>query len=152
MKLFERFEELSRAIKSMNAQAANTRDIPTILLHDYVHYCDVQAFLHACTHSLRFSPAQLDSWLDFFYRDTLERKDEIGTIDLYAFTRQFFKYMTYRIGNLDTPDDCVEKLDMDILLPYRSAREKKWRGEALTPKECELLDKTVQSVLARCRR
>lgn len=31
--------------------------------------------------------------------------------------------MTYRIGNLDTPDDCVEKLDMDILSPYRSARE-----------------------------
>lgn len=45
--------------------------------------------------------------------------------------------MTYRIGNLDTPDDCVEKLDMDILSPYRSAREKQWRGEALTPQERE---------------
>ena len=39
---------------------------------------------------------------------------------------------------------------MDILSPYRSAREKLWRGEALTPQERELLDKTVQSVLARC--
>ena len=86
----------------------------------------------------------------FFYRDTLERKSELGALDLYTFTRQFFKYMTYRIGNLDTPDDCVEKLDMDILSPYRSAREKQWHGEALTPQERELLDKTVQSVLARC--
>lgn len=34
------------------------------------------------------------------------------------------KSMTYRAGNLDTPDDCVEKRDMDILLPYRPAREK----------------------------
>ena len=55
MNLFERFEELSRIIDSMNAQAADTRDIPVILLHDYVHYCDVQTFLKACTHSLRLS-------------------------------------------------------------------------------------------------
>ena len=143
MNLFERFEELSRIIDSMNAQAADTRDIPVILLHDYVHYCDVQTFLKACTHSLRLSPAQTDSLMAFFYRDTLERKSELGALDLYTFTRQFFKYMTYRIGNLDT-------LDMDILSPYRSAREKQWRGEALTPQERELLDKTVQSVLARC--
>lgn len=151
MELFERFEELSRTIEDMNAQAAHTRDIPVILLHDYVHYCDVQAFLQACTRPLRLTPAQTDSLMAFFYRDTLERKNEIGAIDLYTFTRQFFKYMTYRIGNLDTPDDCVEKLDMDILSPYRAAREKKWRGEALTPRERELLDKTLQSVLARCR-
>ena len=150
MNLFERFEELSRIIDDMNAQAADARDIPVILLHDYVHYCDVQTFLKACTYSLRLSPAQTDSLMAFFYRDTLERKSELGALDLYTFTRQFFKYMTYRIGNLDTPDDCVEKLDMDILSPYRSAREKQWRGEALTPQERELLDKTVQSVLARC--
>ena len=150
MNLFERVEELSRIIDSMNAQAADTRDIPVILLHDYVHYCDVQTFLKACTHSLRLSPAQTDSLMAFFYRDTLERKSELGALDLYTFTRQFFKYMTYRIGNLDTPDDCVEKLDRDILSPYRSAREKQWRGEALPPQERELLDKTVQSVLARC--
>ena len=114
MNLFERFEELSRIIDDMNAQAADARDIPVILLHDYVHYCDVQTFLKACTHSLRLSPAQTDSLMAFFYRDTLERKSELGALDLYTFTRQFFKYMTYRIGNLDTPDDCVEKLDMDI--------------------------------------
>lgn len=78
MNLFERFEELSRIIDSMNAQAADTRDIPVILLHDYVHYCDVQTFLKACTHSLRLSPAQTDSLTAFFYRDTLERKSELG--------------------------------------------------------------------------
>ena len=109
MNLFERFEELSRIIDSMNAQAADTRDIPVILLHDYVHYCDVQTFLKACTHSLRLSPAQTDSLMAFFYRDTLERKSELGALDLYTFTRQFFKYMTYRIGNLDTPDDLCGK-------------------------------------------
>lgn len=47
MNLFERFEELSRIIDSMNAQAADTRDIPVILLHDYVHYCDVQSLLES---------------------------------------------------------------------------------------------------------
>ena len=36
MNLFERFEELNRIIDSMNAQAADTRDIPVILLHDYL--------------------------------------------------------------------------------------------------------------------
>ncbi len=66
MNLFERFEELNRIIDSMNAQAADTRDIPVILLHDYVHYCDVQTFLKACTHSLRLSPAQTDSLMAFF--------------------------------------------------------------------------------------
>ena len=81
----------------------------------------------------------------FFYRDTLERKSELGALDLYTFTRQFFKYMTYRIGNLDTPDDCVEKLDMDILSPYRSAREKQWRGEALTPQELSLIHISTSS-------
>ena len=44
MNLFERFEELSRIIDDMNAQAADARDIPVILLHDYVHNCDVQTF------------------------------------------------------------------------------------------------------------
>ena len=52
MNLFERFEELSRIIDSMNAQAADTRDIPVILLHDYVHYCDVQTFLKASLTSI----------------------------------------------------------------------------------------------------
>ena len=83
----------------MNAQAAHARDIPVILLHDYVHYCDVQTFLKACTHSLRLSPTQTDGPMAFFYRDTLERKSELGALDAYTFTRRCRKYMTYRIGD-----------------------------------------------------
>lgn len=52
--------------------------------------------------------------------------------------------MTYRAGNLDTPDDCVEKRDMDILLPYRPAREKSgalWKRTltVLARRDCRIL-------------
>ena len=47
MELFERYEELSRVIREMNAQAVRSREIPYILLHDYVHYCDVQTLFTA---------------------------------------------------------------------------------------------------------
>lgn len=151
MTLFDRFEELSRVIGDMNAQAVRSRDIPFVLLHDYVHYCDVKTFFQACTRPLRLPGEQAAALLQFFYRDTLERKKEIGATDLYTFTYQFFKFMTLRTGNLDTPDDCVEKLDLDILAPYRAAREKEWRGEALTPEEATLLCRTVQQALARCQ-
>lgn len=152
MTLFDRFEELSRVIGNMNAQAVRSREIPFILLHDYVHYCDVQTFFRACTRPLRLPEDEQRALLQFFYRDTLERKNEIGATDLYTYTYQFFKDMTVRTGNLDTPDDCVEKLDPDLLTPYRAAREKAWRGEALTDAEDALLRHTVQRVLSRCRR
>lgn len=151
MELFERFEELSRTIERMNAQAVGEKGIPYILLHDYVHYCDVQTFFRAYTRRLRLPKEQEKALLAFCYRDTLERKSEIGATDLYPFTYQFFKGMTYRTGNLDTPDDCVEKLDLDLLTPYRQAREKEWRGEALSAQEQALLKGVVQAALDRCR-
>lgn len=150
MELFERYEELSRVIREMNAQAVRSREIPYILLHDYVHYCDVQTLFMAYARPLRLPAAQAEEWLSFLYRDTRERKREIGSTDLYVYTCAFFRFMSCRTGNLDTPDDCVEKLDMDILAAYRAAREKQWRGEALTPQEVGLLDGTLRQVLSRC--
>ncbi len=150
MELFERYEELSRVIREMNAQAVNSREIPYILLHDYVHYCDVQTLFQAYARPLRLPEAQAEAWLAFLYRDTKERKREIGSTDLYTYTCQFFRFMSCLTGTLDPPDDCIEKLDMDILTAYRAAREKAWRGETLTRQESGLLEETIQRVLARC--
>ena len=148
MELFERYEELSAAIARMNAEAVRDGEKPYLRLHDYVHYCDVQTFLHAYTRRLRLSDAERASLLRFCYKDTLRLKGSLGAVDLYAFTYHYLKRMTYRTGNLDTPDDCVEKLDMDRFAPYRAAREKEWRGEPLTPAEQSLLADTVRETLA----
>ena len=146
MDLFERFEQLTSVMEAMNAEATKQADIPYIRLHDYVHYCDVKTFLHDYARRLRLNPAERESLLAFCFRDTLEIKSRIGERDLYAFTFHYFKSMVYRTGNLDTPDDCVEKLDMDRFGPYRAAREKQWRGETLTEEENHLLSDTEAAV------
>lgn len=151
MELFERYEALSSHIDQMNAEATKKADIPYIRLHDYVHYCDVKTFLHAYTVRLRLSKAETDSLLAFCVRDTLEMKSGTGEIDLYALTFHYFKSMVYRTGNLDTPDDCVEKLDMDRFGPYRAAREKQWAGDELTEEEQTLLDYTRTKILGQVR-
>ena len=151
MDLFERFDQLTAVMEGMNAEAAKKADIPYIRLHDYAHYCDVKIFLHDYARRLRLSAEDARSLLDFCYRDTLEIKSRIGERDLYAFTFRYFKSMVYRTGNLDTPDDCVEKLDMDLFGPYRAAREKQWRGETLDAEEERLLDDTEAAVLRDMR-
>ena len=147
MELFERFEELSGIVERMNEEAVKRPDLPYIRLHDYVHYRDVKDFLLSYIRRLRLSDEEKSALLEFCYRDTLEMKSRIGERDLYAFTFRYFKSMVYRTGNLDTPDDCVEKLDMDRFGPYRSAREKQWRGEKLTPAEEKTLRYTEEKVL-----
>ncbi len=147
MELFERFDQLTAVTEKMNAEAVARPDTPYLRLHEYVHYCDTQTFLHAYTRKLRLPPEEASALLRFVYRDTLELKQKIGALDLYAFTYHYLKRMTYRTGNLDTPDDCVEKLDMERLAPYRAAREKQWRGEALAPEEQALLDDTLRGAL-----
>ena len=151
MDLFERFEQLTSVMEAMNAEATKQADIPYIRLHDYVHYCDVKTFLHDYARRLRLNPAERESLLAFCFRDTLEIKSRIGERDLYAFTFHYFKSMVYRTGNLDTPDDCVEKLDMDRFGPYRATREKQWRGETLTEEENHLLSDTEDAVLRAMR-
>ena len=147
MDTFERFEELSACVEQMNAEAARQADLPYIRLHDYVHYCDVKTFLHDYARRLRLTDEERQALLRFCFRDTLERKAYIGERDLYAYTFRYFKCMVVRTGNLDTPDDCVEKLDMDRFGPYRSAREKQWQGLPLTQAEQELLAYTEQKIL-----
>ena len=147
MDLFDRFDQLTGIIDRMNHEAVHQADIPYIRVHDYTHYCDVRVFLSACTRRLRLSVPVFKDLLAFCYRDTLEIKARIGERDLYAFTFRYFKNMVYRTGNLDTPDDCVEKLDMDLFAPYRAAREKQWRGEALTDAEAELLGRVERDAV-----
>ena len=151
MDLYERYEALTAVVESMNAEATHADDIPYIRLHEYVHYCDVKVFLHAYARRLRLGDAENAALLDFCYRDTLELKSCIAERDLYAFTYHYFKSMVYRTGNLDTPDDCVEKLDMDRFGPYRAAREKQWRGEPLSDKEQDLLTDTEKKILESMR-
>ncbi len=147
MELFERYEELTAHIDLMNAQATAGAAIPYIRLHDYVHYCDVKTFLHDYARRLPMSAEDKASLLLFCYRDTLDMKGRIGERDLYAFTFRYFKSMIYRTGNLDTPDDCVEKLDMDRFAPYRAAREKQWQGLPLTADEQKTLEYAEKKIL-----
>ena len=51
----------------------------------------------------------------------------------------------------DWMDDCVEKLDLDLLYAYRAAREKQWKKEPLTEKEQDLLEFVVQKALKAMR-
>ena len=148
MELFERFEELNEIIAQMNQQAVDEAGVPYLRLHEFVHYMDVKVFLHAYARRLRLSAAQRDDLLQFCYEDTLDWKSRIGMMDLYAFTYRYFKHMTFRTGNLDTPDDCVEKLDLDRFTPYRKAREKQWRREKLTPEEVQLVENFLAMILA----
>ncbi len=147
MELFDRYEEVNAVIEGMNRQATAQHDIPYIRLHDYVHYCDVKTFLYAYTRRLRLSETERKELLAFCYEDTLRLKNTLGNVDLYAFTYHYLKCMTYRTGNLDTPDDCVEKLDMERFGRYRQAREKQWRDEPLTAEETALVQRTVSDAL-----
>ena len=133
MDQFARFEELTAHIERMNREATENRDLPYIRLQEYSHYCAVKTFLRDYTGRLRLTQAEKEELLRFCYADTLRLRGRIGSYDLYAFTFHYLKGMTYRTGNLDTPDDCVAKLDMDLMNEYRAVREKEARGEALTP-------------------
>ena len=86
MELFERFDELSRTVDAMNAEATHNACIPYLRLHEYIHYCDVKLFLFGYTRRLCMSEAERTSLLRFCYEDTLLLKSRIGNRDLYAFT------------------------------------------------------------------
>lgn len=147
IKRSERFAELDAVVESMNREAAETPGMPYIRIEEYVHYCHARTFLEAFTRKLRPDAAVFSGWLDFVYRDTLEMKSRIGCLDLYTFTYVYLRRMTFRTGNLDTPDDCTEILDMVRFQPYMEARLKAWRGQALTDKENDVLEKHFLDVL-----
>ncbi len=148
MELFERFEEMNDILDRMNAEATTNADIPYVRLHDYLHYVDVKSFLHTYTRRLRLPEDEKVALLDFCYRDTLQLKPLIRDMDLYAFTFHYFKEMTYRTGNLDTPDDCVEKLDMERFSAYKEAREAQWSGAELSGEDRRLLDESFGHVIS----
>ena len=58
MELFERFDELSRTVDAMNAEATHNACIPYLRLHEYIHYCDVKLFLFGYTRRLCMSEAE----------------------------------------------------------------------------------------------
>lgn len=144
---FERYEQLNSIVEEMNEEAMRQWDIPYLRLHDYLHYCDLKVFLYAYTRKLRLSKDDMCELLSFCYKDTMELKNSIGNVDLYAFTYHYLQKMCYRTGNLDTPDDCVEKLDMERFNAYRAAREKQWHGQSCDEREKEILRRTIQDAL-----
>ncbi len=139
MKLFERFDELAQRIDRMNREAVQRCDIPYIRLHDFTHYMDLKVFFDAYTRRLRLPKEQSDALFAFIYEDTQAIKREHPKADLYLCTFAYFKHMVYRTGNLDTPDDCVEKLDLELFEPYRAARSKQMRDERLSDAEYALI-------------
>ena len=147
-RLADRFEQIDQVFETMNREALQVREIPFVRREAYLHYCNVKTFLQSYTRKLRPDADTFFAWLDFVYEDTRLLKNRIGSLDLYAFTFYYLKLMTFRTGNLDTPDDCVEILHLDLFLPYMRARQKEWRQETLTPDEYEILEKHVSQVLA----
>ena len=142
----ERYEELDALIRMMNEEAVKSDGIPYIRPHEYAHYRDIRDFLHDYTRKLLLPEEERRSLTRFCFRDTLEMKNRMGNRDLSTVTFHYFKSMVYRTGNLDTPDDCTEKLDMDLFGPYRAAREKQWRNEELSPAESEILRNTEAKI------
>lgn len=151
MDLFERFEQLTAYINQLNRQATNDPSIPYIRQQEYYHYCGMKMLFQNYSCRLRIPESEKQALFRFCYEDTLFLRGRLGAFDLHIFSFHYLKGMTYRTGNLDTPDDCVEKLDLDLFTPYRQAREKEWRGETLNDAERELLRKTVQEAEALCK-
>lgn len=147
IKQSERFAELDAVVERMNREAAETPGMPYVRREEYMHFFHVRTFLEAFTKKLRPDTAVFSGWLDFVYRDTLEMKSGIGCLDLYTFTYLYLRRMTFRTGNLDTPDDCAEILDMARFQPYMEARLKAWRGETLTDGEKAVLDGHFHDVM-----
>ena len=147
MDLFARFEELTAHIRQMNHEATLDHAIPYIRQQEYNHYCGLKVLFENYICRLRIPEAEKQALFRFCYEDTLFLRGRLGSYDLHAFSFHYLKGMTYRTGNLDTPDDCVEKLDLDLLYAYRAAREKQWRDESLTDKEQDLLEFVVQKAL-----
>ena len=147
MELFERFDELAQHIDRMNHEAVQNYDIPYIRLHDFTHYMDLKVFFNAYTRRLRLPKEQSDALFSFIYEDTQTIKQEHPKADLYLCTFAYFKHMVYRTGNLDTPDDCVEKLDLDLFEPYRAARQKQLKNEALSDEERLLITRFHAQIL-----
>lgn len=147
MDQFARFEALSRVMDEMNREATGNPEIPYIRLQEYSHYCAVKTFFMDYAWRLHLPKAEKEELLRFFYQDTLGMKGRIGNYDLYAFTFHYLKGMTYRTGNLDTPDDCVAKLDLERINQYRAIREKQARGEGVTEEEAALAEAVFRRAL-----
>lgn len=145
MELFARFDMLTEKINEMNREAV-TSSLPYLRLHEYTHYCDLKTFFHNYTRPLRLKREESDALFLFIWKDTLNLRGVIGEMDFYLFTFRYFKSMLYRTGNLDTPDDCVEKLDLDLFIPYKEAREREWLGRA-DAEDLALLERSVQLML-----
>ncbi len=151
MDLFERFEQLTAHINQLNRQATNDPSIPYIRQQEYYHYCGMKMLFQNYSCRLRIPEAEKQALFRFCYEDTLFLRGRLGAFDLHIFSFHYLKGMTYRTGNLDTPDDCVEKLDLDLLYAYRAAREKQWKKKPLTEKEQDLLEFVVQKALKAMR-
>lgn len=145
--LLKRYEEIDALIESMNREALRVSELPFVRREAYLHFTHVDQFLTTYSRRLRPSPEDYAAWRDFVCEDTTRLKSRIGSLDLYAFTFHYLKQMTFRTGNLDTPDDCVEILDLDRFLPYMEARQKEFRRQPLTEEEKQIVSKHLRGVL-----
>lgn len=145
--LITQYEKIDQLFDQLNQQAVQEPGLPYVRRDAYNHFCNVKTFLHAYTRKLRPDEDTFREWLMFCYQDTLNLKSRIGSYDLYAFTFHYLKTMTFRTGNLDTPDDCVEILSLDLFLPYMEAREKQWHHIPLTQDEENILKRHYHEVL-----
>ncbi len=147
----ERYFRLDGILEDLNREAAAGDGIPFLRMEDYVHFDHVRSFLREYGVNVKAEDGDWRELAEFCFRDTREIRSRAGDWDLYALTRHYFRQMSYRTGNLDTPDDCSEKLDWDRFAEYRKAREKQWRGQTPDPEETRLLEETEAAVTASLR-
>ena len=147
----DRFFRLDGVLDDLNREAAASDGVPFLRMEDYVHFDHVRSFLREYGVDVKAQDGKGWEMAKFCFRDTREIRSRAGDWDLYALTRHYFRQMSYRTGNLDTPDDCSEKLDWERFDRYRNAREKQWLGLKQDPDELRLLEETETAVTESLR-
>lgn len=144
--LLQRFMEMDGALARLNEGAA-TSGQPWLLADDYAHFACVRVALSPYANAQNLSSAERQALLWFCYRDTHTLAAHAAPFDPRLVVGRYFSHFAYRSGNRDTPDDRPEKMDWERLGAYRDAREKAWRGTALTARETALLREPAADIL-----
>ncbi|NLI22471.1 MAG: hypothetical protein GX418_13115 [Clostridiales bacterium] len=141
------FQRWDRAVEQM-AEQARRESFAFAPPDRYLLYAAVRSQTAAFARSLPGGRDAAEDLLAFCFLDLRELCALLAPLDPELTVRRYFDYFRVRSGNPDTPDDRVDRLDEDRFLPYRRAREKMWRAEALISGEEALLRELPRAIAA----
>ena len=143
-----RFHLWDSAVQQM-AEQAGRESLALAPVQSYVLYTAVRSQTNAFARTLPGGLDAAEALLTFCLRDLQELCAWLAPFDPELTVLHYFECFRVRSGNPDTPDDRISRLDEDRFLPYRHAREKQWRAEALTSREEALLRELPCTVAGR---